>query len=65
MKKLKAFFSNFIAEFEQNLDDKDSYRENHTLFLEFAKNHSARTTSRPERVARIAFLNGMMAMDVG
>ena len=63
MAKLKTFFGNFIAEFEQNLGDKDSYRENHAMFLEFAKNHSARTTSRPERVSRIAFLNGMMAMD--
>lgn len=63
MKKLKTFFSNFIAEFEQNLDDKDSYRDNHALFLEFAKNHSTRTTSRPERINRIAFLNEMMAID--
>lgn len=64
MNLVKRFFGNFIAEFEQNLEDKEDFRQNHVQFIEFAKNHQARTTSRTERVNRISFLNGMMAMDL-
>ena len=53
-------FSQFINDFNTNIEDKDNAYGLYIEYTEFAKNHKIRTTSKNERVQRITFLNSMI-----
>lgn len=50
-------FSQFIIDYETNIDDKDNAYGLYLEYTEFAKNHKSRTTNKAERIQRIRFLN--------
>lgn len=47
----------FISDYEANIDDKDNMYGLYVEYTEFAKHHKVRTTSKTERLQRITFLN--------
>lgn len=54
---LKNAFSQFISDYDKNVDDKSNIYGLYSEYSEFANNHKARTTSKNERESRIEFLN--------
>lgn len=54
---LKKVFSQFIIDYDLNINDKDNTFGAYADYMNFSKNHKTRTTSKAERVQRISFLN--------
>lgn len=50
-------FSQFINDYETNIEDKENSYGLYTEYADFAKNHKTRTTNKIERIERITFLN--------
>lgn len=55
--QLNKILTQFIIDYEANIDDKDNFYGLYVEYTEFAKHHKVRTTSKNERFSRIAFLN--------
>ena len=60
---LKNAFSQFILDYEKNIDDKSNVYGLYSEYSEFANNHKARTTSKNERESRIIFLNKAIGIE--
>jgi hypothetical protein len=60
---LSNAFTQFISEYDMNINDKDNIYGLYAEYNEFAKNHKSRTTSKVERTRRITFLNTAIGRD--
>lgn len=54
----------FISDYENNINDKDNINGLYIEFSDFAKNHKSRTTSKAERLKRITFLNNYIGSEI-
>lgn len=60
---LKNAFSQFVLDYEKNIDDKNNVYGLFSEYSEFANNHKTRTTSKNERESRIKFLNNAIGAE--
>ena len=60
---LKNAFSQFVLDYEKNIDDKNNVYGLYSEYSEFANNHKTRTTSKNERESRIKFLNNAIGAE--
>ncbi len=58
---LYQYCGNFINEYALNITDVESNQTIRVEWSEFKRNHSARTTSKPERIKRITFMNSFFS----
>ena len=56
-------FTQFISEYDANIKDKDNVYGLYAEYTNFDKNNKSRTTSKPERINRIKFLNNIIGLD--
>lgn len=61
---LSKKITEFISDYENNINDKDNINGLYIEFSDFAKNHKSRTTSKAERLKRITFLNNYIGSEI-